>query len=145
MPRTGARKSSRPTLRLDEDTSRRLGRIRQHGTAVELLVRAAVHALGLRYRTINRDLPGSPDLANRRAGWALFVNGCFWHAHRGCSRATLPKRNRPFWLEKFAANRRRDRRSIARLRALGYRTLVLWECQVEDPAGLACRVQRFFG
>jgi DNA mismatch endonuclease (patch repair protein) len=68
-------------------------------------------------------------VANRRRGWAVFVHGCFWHAHAGCPRATLPKRNRQFWVDKLAANRRRDERSLRDLRQLGYRTLVVWECE----------------
>src|SRR5688500_542986 len=97
-------------LILDEVTSKRLGRIRQADTAPEQTVRRALWALGLRFRRANRDLPGSPDIANRTAHWAVFVHGCFWHAHTGCSKATVPKRNRQFWLEKFAANRARDAR-----------------------------------
>ncbi|MES1174034.1 MAG: DNA mismatch endonuclease Vsr [Myxococcales bacterium] len=120
------------SLLLDADTSARLGRIRQHGTAAELIVRRLVTRLGIRYRTKNRDLPGSPDLANRRKGWAVFVHGCFWHAHAKCSRATIPKRNKPFWRAKFAANIARDARAMAGLKQLGFRTLVIWECELRD-------------
>jgi DNA mismatch endonuclease (patch repair protein) len=76
-------------------------------------------------------LPGSPDLANRTRRWAIFVHGCFWHRHTGCIRTTTPKRNRPFWTAKFEANCARDRRVRAALRRLGFRTLVIWECQAE--------------
>src|SRR4051812_48896360 len=96
-------------LAVDSATSARLGRIRQKGTKAELTVRAAISRLRLRYRVENRDLPGSPDLANRKHAWAVFVHGCFWHRHRGCRRTTTPKNNASFWKAKFVANVRRDK------------------------------------
>ncbi|TBW39186.1 DNA mismatch endonuclease Vsr [Siculibacillus lacustris] len=112
------------------ERSRLLGRVRQRGTAPEEAVAAALRAAGLAYRRNVRALPGSPDFANRQRGFAIFVNGCFWHAHRGCRRATVPKNNRDFWVAKFAANRRRDAAAIRALRRLGFRVLVIWECEV---------------
>jgi DNA mismatch endonuclease Vsr len=94
----------------DPATSARLGRIRQRGTSAEKTVSVLLRRGGLRWGRSKRRLPGSPDFANLSAGWCVFVHGCFWHAHRGCVRATLPKRNRAFWREKFEANRRRDAR-----------------------------------
>ena len=73
---------------------------------------AACRELGLSYRRNVRNLPGSPDLANKSKGWVIFVNGCFWHRHTGCKRATIPKRNHNFWKQKFAENRRRDARKM---------------------------------
>ncbi|RIL04472.1 MAG: very short patch repair endonuclease [Proteobacteria bacterium] len=136
----GARKSRRSITRhnliTDPDTSARLARIRQHGTSPELAVRRVLHCLGHSYRLHNRDLPGSPDLANRRQGWAIFVHGCFWHRHRNCSRTTTPRRNREFWQNKFDANIARDRRALEELQARGFRTVVIWECQTETAAQL---------
>jgi len=80
----------------------------------------------------NRDLPGSPDIANRARKWAVFVHGCFWHRHVGCKRTTTPTRNRSFWIEKFRANIARDARVQAVLRSEGYRVIVVWECETED-------------
>ena len=74
--------------------------------------------------------------------WAIFVNGCYWHHHTGCLRATIPARNRDFWTTKFAANRRRDARKIRALRARGFRIVVVWECQTRDAAALAARLSR---
>lgn len=85
---------------------------------------------GIRYRRNVKSLPGSPDFASKKGKWAIFVMGCFWHQHRGCRRATLPKRNHTFWVEKFAANRRRDAAKIKALRAGGVRVYLIWECQV---------------
>lgn len=123
---------SRHDLVVDTDTSARLGRIRQHGTSAELTVRKLLHALGRRFRVHNRDLAGSPDIANRSRKWAVFVHGCFWHRHAGCKRATTPSRNREFWLHKFDANVARDARVQAALREQGYRVVVVWECETED-------------
>ena len=121
-------------LKVDEVTSKRLGRIRQRDTRAELVVRRMLTELGFHYRTRNRDLPGSPDIANRSQGWVIFVNGCFWHSHKGCPRATVPKRNREFWKAKFAANRARDRRVLRRLADAGFRASTVWECELEVPA-----------
>jgi len=102
--------------------------VRRSGTDAERRVRKAASQAGLRYRLDNRDLPGSPDLANRRRKWAIFVHGCFWHRHEGCKRATTPKSNRAFWLAKFKRNQERDRRVEMELRAQGYEVIVVWEC-----------------
>jgi DNA mismatch endonuclease (patch repair protein) len=126
-------------LRVDEATSTRLGRIRQSGTGAELAVRKMVSSLGGRYRTKNRDLPGSPDIANRSRMWAIFVHGCYWHAHLNCSRATVPKRNRLFWEAKFSANRTRDARAIRELRSHGFRVVVVWECEIDKHPKLVLR------
>ena len=119
-----------------------MARIRQRDTDAERLVRNGLRRLGLTFGTSNRDLPGSPDIANRSRRWAIFVHGCFWHAHLGCGKATVPKRNRSFWLEKFADNRKRDRRVVRTLRSKGYRALVIWQCQAEVPSKLETHLRR---
>ena len=129
-------------LTTDAATSARMGRVRRRGTAPELLVRRACSALGLHYRIRNRDLPGSPDLANRSRRWALFVHGCYWHHHKGCSKATTPKTNPGFWLAKFARNQERDRAACKALRQQGYLVVTVWQCETEVPAKLTRRIQR---
>lgn len=136
------KKRKRP-LELDPKTSARLGKIRQQDTRVEMIVRRMVYALGHRYRVRNRDLPGSPDLANRSKRWTCFVHGCFWHAHRDCPRATVPKRNRAFWKAKFRDNRERDQRVLAALAEQGFSTLVIWECETGNARRLRQRLTRF--
>ncbi|MBR0708468.1 very short patch repair endonuclease [Bradyrhizobium liaoningense] len=116
-------------VRPDAETSARMARIRQKGTKIEAAVASALRDLGLHYRKNVRKLPGSPDFANRSKRWAVFVHGCFWHHHTGCYRATVPKSNRRFWLDKFRDNKRRDARSVRLLRREGYRVVVIWECQ----------------
>ncbi len=103
-------------------------------------MRRVLYGLGFRFRVRNRDLPGAPDVANRARRWAVFVHGCFWHAHRDCPRATVPKRNREFWLAKFGANRARDALALRRLHRLGYRTIVVWECELGDTKKLTRRL-----
>jgi DNA mismatch endonuclease (patch repair protein) len=140
VPRVLVGPDGRP-LEIDATTSARLGRIRQKGTAPEQIVRGLLSSIGARYTLANRDLPGSPDLANRTRSWAVFVHGCFWHSHRGCVRATVPKRNRDFWLAKFEANRKRDKRAISGLRRAGFTVVLIWECEAElRPDGVRRRL-----
>jgi DNA mismatch endonuclease (patch repair protein) len=107
-----------------------MSRIRQRDTALEIVVRRWVTALGARFRVRNQDLPGSPDLANRTKRWAIYVHGCFWHGHAGCRAARLPRTNRPFWVAKIEDNRKRDSKKLRELRRLGFRVLVIWGCQI---------------
>ena len=124
-------------LDVDVETSARLARIPQRNTSIERSVRRYLYQQGLRFRISNRDLPGSPDIANRSRRWSVFVHGCFWHHHEGCNRATIPKRNREFWREKFEANRLRDKEAIQQLRRLGFLCVIVWECEVKNkPKGL---------
>ena len=124
------------------DPARRalMQRVRRSGTPAEEEVAACCRKLGLAYRRNLRSLPGSPDLANKSRRWAIFVNGCFWHHHTSCAKATLPKRNRVFWSAKLESNRRRDAKKIRQLRAAGYRVLLLWECKVSDEPGVLRRL-----
>lgn len=113
----------------DAATSARMAGIRQAGTRIELLVGAALRGGRLFYRRNVKSLPGSPDFANKSNRWAVFVNGCYWHHHTGCRKATIPRSNAAFWTEKFKANRMRDARAIRALRHEGYRVVIIWECE----------------
>lgn len=115
-------------------------RVRQAATPAERAVAQACRELGLAYRLNVKSLPGSPDLANKHRRWAIFVNGCYWHHHRGCTRATIPKRNRPFWVAKFLANRARDVKKIRQLRARGFKVILIWECETIDSCKLKGRL-----
>jgi DNA mismatch endonuclease (patch repair protein) len=114
---------------LDDTRSALMRRVRRRDTSPERAVASALRALGLAYRKNVKTLPGSPDFANKRRRWAVFVHGCYWHRHRGCKRATVPKHNRAFWETKFAANRKRDAAAIRELRRRGFKVVVVWECQ----------------
>lgn len=111
-------------------------RIRRVKTAPEELVALELRKLGLRYRRAPRDLPGSPDFANKRKHWAIFVNGCYWHHHEHCPKATVPTRNKAFWIAKFMDNRRRDRVKIKALQAQGFCVATIWECQAANPSSI---------
>lgn len=126
------------------EAAERMANIRHAGTAPELKVRQWLSGLAVRYRTNNKDLPGSPDLANRTKRFAVFVHGCFWHRHPGCARATLPKANQEFWRNKFQANARRDKIAIAQLRNQGYIVEVVWECETKSSCSKALpRIRKF--
>lgn len=114
--------------------------VRQKGTSAELTVAGILRNLGHAYRLNVRSLPGSPDFANRKRRWAIFVQGCFWHHHTNCRRATVPKSNVDFWTAKFTANRARDARSVRALRGMGFRVVMVWECEVAEPGALAQRL-----
>lgn len=106
--------------------------VRGKHTVPEMLVRRAAHKLGLRFRLHRRDLPGRPDLVLPKHKTVVFVNGCFWHRHQGCKKASLPKSNVQFWMNKFEANKKRDLTNYAKLKALGWRVVVVWQCQVRS-------------
>jgi DNA mismatch endonuclease (patch repair protein) len=122
--------------------SKIMASVGQKNTGAELLLRSALHKIGLRYRLHVRSLPGSPDLAFPRFKAVAFVHGCYWHSH-GCYRSTVPKSRREFWMGKFAANRERDERNARRLMADGWRVMVVWECALLGknalPAGDVAR------
>src|SRR4051812_25213251 len=106
--------------------------IRSTGMKPELSVRQTVYALGYRYRLHRRDLPGVPDLVFSARRRAIFVHGCFWHQHRGCRMAHLPKTNLSYWLPKLSRNVTRDKKNVRSLRRLGWDVLVIWECETKD-------------
>jgi len=123
--------------------------IRSRDTAPELKVRRIAHRMGLRFRLHRKDLPGRPDLVFPKHRLAVFVHGCFWHRHQGCPRASTPKTRTAFWNAKLAANVTRDVRHEASLKALGWRVLVIWECEaghrttVERKLAALCRDEGF--
>jgi len=109
-----------------------MSRIRSKDTQPEMIVRKMLHNNGIRYRLHARDLPGKPDLSNKSKKFAIFVNGCFWHQHKGCKRASIPKSNTDYWIPKLEKNVNRLRENLETLDTMGYRTTVIWECEVND-------------
>lgn len=120
-----------------------MSRVRAKNTRPEMVVRRMLHAAGYRYRLHASDLPGKPDLVFASRRKVVFVNGCFWHRHRDCALARLPKSRTEFWTEKLERNRERDERNVAALRQQGWEVLTVWECEVRDPAVLMPRVVAF--
>ena len=123
--------------------SKLMSRIRSKDTEPEMIVRKTVHALGYRYRLHRRDLPGTPDLVFSGSRKVVFVHGCFWHRHKGCQNATEPKTRPDFWKKKFRRNVERDKEAIAKLEAMGWQVLIIWECETSDPAFLEFKLQHF--
>lgn len=126
------------------ERSRLMRGVAQADTAPELIVRRVAHSLGLRFRLHGRGLPGRPDIVFPRRRTVIFVHGCFWHHHVSCTRATIPKTNTSFWLEKFSANIARDERKRVELEALGWRVIVVWECETKDLDSLRERLASEF-
>lgn len=114
--------------------------VRREDTRPEMIVRRIVHKIGARYRLHRKDLAGSPDLVFPGRRLCIFVHGCFWHRHPGCRFASTPKSNVLFWGEKFRANVERDARKESQLRALGWRVIVVWECETRNITALRERL-----
>ena len=125
-----------------DERSERMSRIRGKDTKPELILRKALHSLGLRYRLHEPGLPGKPDLVFPRYRTVVFMHGCFWHRHTGCNIATTPKSNVPFWLGKFEKNIARDNRVTTSLEEAGWRVLVVWECELGSATKAQATGQR---
>lgn len=123
-------------LEIPEARSRHMAGVRQRHTAPELAVRQSIHKLGYRFRLHRKDLPGTPDLVLPRLRSVVFVNGCFWHRHPGCKKASTPKTRVEFWSRKFSANVARDTENIAKLSEMGWTILTIWECETTNPVSL---------
>ncbi len=104
--------------------------IKAKDTKAELLLRRYLFRQGFRFRVNDNHLPGKPDIVLPKYKTVIFVNGCFWHAHQGCKHFVMPKTNIPFWEQKLQRNKERDQRVCAQLLQMGYRVLVVWECEL---------------
>ena len=109
-----------------------MSKILSKHTSPELLVRKALANLGLRYRLHVKSLPGNPDIVFRKNNTAIFINGCFWHQHKGCKRATSPKSNIDYWKPKLERNIEKQKQNLKELKKLGWKTVVIWECEVKN-------------
>ena len=107
-----------------------MSRIRSRNTTPERAVRHAVWHRGYRYRLNDRRLPGSPDLVLPKYRAVIFINGCFWHGHRGCTKYVVPKTNEAFWREKIARNIARAELKAQRLDTLAWTVITVWECEL---------------
>ena len=107
-----------------------MSHIRSKATKPEMLVRKWLWAHGYRYRLNVKSVPGKPDIVMRKYRTAIFVNGCFWHGHEGCSMFVMPKSNTDFWRTKIEGNRERDKRNYDILIQAGWQVIVVWQCQL---------------
>ena len=127
-----------------EKRSWNMSRIRSGNTKPEIAVRRTLHVLGYRFRLHRKDLPGKPDIVLPKYKTVIFVHGCFWHRHENCRYSYNPKSRAKFWQDKFTANIERDKRSAADLKMLGWRQLVIWECETRDLENIRSIIERFF-
>lgn len=117
--------------------------VKSKDTSAEVAIRRMIFRLGYRYRLHAAELPGRPDIVFRRRRKAIFVNGCFWHGHKGCSKARLPKSRIEYWRHKLEVNQNRDKKNLAELRRMGWDVLVLWQCEIKDSERILSEVVRF--
>lgn len=122
--------------------SENMRRIRSKGMLPELAVRSMVHRMGYRFRLHRKDLPGKPDLVFVSRRKVIFVHGCFWHAH-ACKIAHAPKSNADYWGPKLKRNQVRDKNNLKALTVLGWKPLVIWECEMKNETGLPKRIRAF--
>ena len=108
-----------------------MSHIRSRNTKPEVLLRKELHRLGYRYRINVRKLPGTPDIVLAKYRTCIFVNGCFWHGHKGCSKFVMPKTNESFWADKIRNNRERDLKNAMMLEATDWNVITIWECQLK--------------
>jgi DNA mismatch endonuclease, patch repair protein len=104
--------------------------IRGRNTKPEIALRSLLHRSGYRFRLHAQGIPGHPDIVFPSRRKVIFVHGCFWHGHSGCATARTPKTRREYWEQKLRANHERDVRTNMALAALGWDTLVVWECEI---------------
>lgn len=128
-----------------EKRSAHMARIRRSNTRPELVVRKLLTELGYRYRIQLAGVPGRPDIAFTARRKAIFIHGCFWHAHTGCAGHHVPETRSDFWAAKFASNKARDQRLLEAAHAAGWETLVIWECELKDRQILATRLRDYLG
>ena len=114
----------------EEQRHRCMASIRGRDTKPELIVRRYLFGRGFRYRLNHPRLPGHPDIVLRKYRTVIFVNGCFWHGHKGCRYFTVPKSNTDFWSAKISRNAERDRSVQQQLATMGWHCVTVWECQL---------------
>jgi len=124
-----------------KERSWNMSRIRSNNTAPEKVVRKIMTELCLRYRLHAKQLPGRPDIITKNKT-AVFVNGCFWHQHKGCKRKTMPKDNRSYWKIKLERNVAKQKADIRTLRKNGWKVIIIWECETKNKNNLEKKLQK---
>jgi len=109
-----------------------MSKIRSTETQQEKKLRSALHKQGFRFRKNVSTLPGAPDIVLPKFNTVIFINGCFWHQHPGCSRAVMPKSNTNYWEDKLKKNIHNDKKNIEHLRSLGWKVITFWECEIKN-------------
>lgn len=120
-----------------------MSRVSDKNTKPELKVRSLLHNLGYRFRLHRSDLPGKPDITLPKYKKVIFVHGCFWHGHKSCKRSKRPTTNKFFWNKKLDGNIKRDKRYSIELREMGWKMLIVWECETKNSEKLLHNLERF--
>ena len=131
------------TIKTATDRSAIMRAVRSRDTKPERIVRKLAWRIRPGYRLHRKDIPGNPDIAYVGRKQAIFVHGCFWHGHDCARGARVPKENRDYWLGKVARNRARDEQALSALDRQGWRSLVIWECELKTPEAVAARLRAF--
>lgn len=126
-----------------QERSAQMRLVRSKNSRAEIALRSWVHRLGYRFRVHSSDVPGSPDLCIKSRRKAVFLHGCFWHRHDCVSGRRLPKSRTVFWRNKLEQNRERDAKTLQTLTAQGWRTLIVWECEMRDRPSVERKLQEF--
>lgn len=108
-----------------------MSQVKGKDTKPELVVRKFLFAKGFRYRLNVKDLPGTPDIVLKKHKTIIFVNGCFWHGHKGCKYFVLPKTRTEWWLQKIKGTQKRDKKAEIELNVLGWRVITIWSCELK--------------
>lgn len=114
-----------------ERRSWNMSRIRSRDTGPERALRSMLHRAGFRFRLHDRSLPGTPDIVLKKHRAVILVHGCYWHRHKGCRNATTPSTRTEFWEAKFGATLARDAKNLQALAELGWKPIVVWECDLQ--------------
>ena len=115
----------------EEQRSYVMSRVGSKDTKPELIVRSYLHGLGFRFRIHEKNLPGRPDVVLPKHRCVVFVNGCFWHRHKGCPRASMPSTRIDFWQSKFERNIARDQKNLCLLKKAKWKVCLVWECEID--------------
>ncbi len=121
-----------------------MSNIKSKHTTPEKKVRKILTELGFRYRLHIDKLPGKPDIVMSKYKTAIFINGCFWHQHKGCKKCTTPKSNVDYWDKKLKRNVERQKQNVVALKELGWRVVIIWECQAKDNDFLLNKFEKIF-
>ena len=115
-----------------EIRSYNMSRIRSRDTKPELMVRKYLFSRGLRYKLNDKHLPGKPDLSFPKFKTVVFINGCFWHGHRGCRYFVIPRTRTDWWKSKISKTRERDQKNQTELEQNGWKVITIWECELKS-------------
>lgn len=128
-----------------ERRSENMRQIKSKNTKPEMVLRFMLHRAGYRYRLHSSVLPGKPDLIFPSRKAVIFVHGCFWHQHRNCQDGHVPESRSNYWIPKLSRNVERDTQVLRELRTLGWRVLVVWECELKSPEKVMRKAAKFLG